>query len=270
MHNNILQNQWQYYKAIVSYDGTHYYGWQSQSNKKTIQDTIERALEKIFRYKQKIIGASRTDAGVHAWGQVFTFYAPHIIELNKLQSIINNTLPENIIILELTKISTDFHPRFLAKKKVYQYLISQYKTPPSINFFIYHEPSPFSIDFLSQCLQIFIGTHDFRSFASEPKEKNTIKTIYDIKISKSNNIIIITFIGRGFLRYMIKRLVGAALYAAKKNRFSLLKDIFNQRNSFNNLPVMPSKGLLLKNVIYDETEIINYENAFLMPFINVN
>lgn len=269
MNKSIIEkSNWQLWKATISYQGTYYDGWQSQPNKRGIQDIIEAVLYKIFRQRQRITGASRTDAGVHAFGQVFTFYAPSIIPAPKLQEMINGSLPDTLLIRELVPVPESFHPRFMAKKKIYQYIISPYKTIPSINFFIHHEKKDFDPFLLKEALLIFIGKHDFRSFAFESKEKNTIRTIYDIDIKEYNNLYIITIVGNGFLRYMIRRLLGGALYASQKKDIGYLKDIFKKKNSSNHLTVMPSKGLMLKNIIYDENEPINYQNPFLIPFIN--
>lgn len=259
---------WQLWKATISYQGTYYEGWQSQPNKRGIQDIIEKTLYKIFKQNQRIIGASRTDSGVHAFGQVFTFYAPPIIPAFKLQEMINGSLPDTLLIRELISAPNFFHPRFMAKKKIYQYIISSHKTIPSINFFIHHEKKEINISLFQEALSIFIGTHDFRSFALESKEKNTIRTIYNIDFKQYNDLCIITIVGNGFLRYMIRRLIGGALYASQKNDINHLKNVFQEQNPSNHLIVMPSKGLMLKNIIYDENEPINYENPFLMPFIN--
>lgn len=114
---NSIPKELAYYKAIVSYQGTYFYGWQSQKNNITVQDSIESTLYRIFNFHQRIIGASRTDAGVHAHGQVFTFQAPLAINQTKLLELINNFLPHTIMIQSIEAISNDFHPRFHAKKK---------------------------------------------------------------------------------------------------------------------------------------------------------
>jgi tRNA pseudouridine38-40 synthase len=264
---NSIQEKLTYYKAIVSYQGTHFHGWQSQTNLLTVQDSIESTLYKLFNFKQRIIGASRTDSGVHAYGQVISFYAPSIILKDKLFHLINNNLPETIFMHTLEVASNHFHPRFDAKKKIYQYLISQNKLSPAINFFILHYQKKFDITILQECFNIFIGTHDFRSFCTAEDEKNTIRTIYSIDIDLINGIYIINIIGNGFLRYMIRRLLGAALYAATKKIDPLyIKTILLSTNKNNNLMTLPAKGLLLKNIIYNEDEIINTENPFLTNF----
>jgi tRNA pseudouridine38-40 synthase len=264
---NSIQKKLTYYKAIVSYQGTYFYGWQSQKDKPTIQDTIESALYKLFNFKQRIIGASRTDAGVHANGQVFSFYAPSVIDKEKLHNLVNNNLPETIMIYNLEIATDDFHPRFNSKKKTYQYLISKEKQSPAISFFILHYQKDFDINKMIDCCSLFIGTHDFRSFCNAEKEKNTVRTIYDINIENINNIYIINITGNGFLRYMIRRLLGAALHTATKGRDIFnLKKILLSADSKNNLITLPAKGLLLKNIIYNEDQNIDMQNPFLANF----
>ena len=267
---NSIQKNLIYYKAIVSYQGTYFNGWQSQKDNKSIQDSIELTLYKIFNFHQRIIGASRTDAGVHAYGQVFSFYAPAMIHKEKLHHLINNCLPDTIKINTIEVVENDFHPRFHAKKKIYQYLISQQKLSPSINFFILHYENYFDIEILKNCCSLFLGTHNFKGFSTIKKNeiKNTIKTIYDINISITNDIYIITIIGSGFLRYMIRRLIGAALYISSgKSNIHYIENILKEtNNNNNNLMTLPAKGLLLKNIIYNDDQEINIENPFLRNF----
>ncbi len=266
--NYIVQEKLIYYKATVSYQGTYFYGWQSQKENITVQDCIEKTLYKIFKFHQRIIGASRTDSGVHAFGQVFSFYAPKEINQEKLLSVINNSLPDTIYINNIEIAEINFHPRFDAKKKVYQYLISTKKLSPAINFFILHYQKNFDIEILEKCCKIFIGTHDFKSFCATEKEKNTIRTIYNIDITLNNDIYIITIIGNGFLRYMIRRIIGAAIYTAtKKSGIDNIENLLYGNNTTNNnIKTLPAKGLLLNNIIYNENIIEKIENPFLQNF----
>jgi tRNA pseudouridine38-40 synthase len=265
--NKNIKEKLTYYKAIVSYQGTYFHGWQSQKDNTTIQDTIELVLNKLFNFKQRIIGASRTDAGVHASGQVFSFYAPSVINVEKLFHLINNNLPDSIMINKIEVAEDNFHPRFHAKKKIYQYLISNKKLSPSINFFILHYKKEFDIEIFHKCSHLFLGTHDFRSFCTTEKDKNTIRTIYDINIELINNIYIVNIIGNGFLRYMIRRLLGAILYiATKKKDINYIKTILLATNANNKLITLPAKGLLLKSILYNEDDHIDMKNPFLENF----
>jgi tRNA pseudouridine38-40 synthase len=259
----IIPNNWIYYKATVSYQGTNFQGWQSQKHQNTIQDCIESILYKIFKFKQKIIGASRTDSGVHAYGQVFCFHAPSI-KIEQLNLIFNNSLPDFILIRNIIEIEKSFHPRFLAKKKVYQYLITNNKLLPHLNAFILTYKKIIDIKKLNECLNLFIGTHDFKSFSKYDYEKNSIRTIYEFNIDKKNEIYIISIVGNGFLRYMIRKLLGAAIsYATKTIKLDYINDIFKSKNSNNTIIMLPAKGLMLKNILYKENEIINFSNPFL-------
>lgn len=260
-----FKNNFLLYKAIVSYQGTYFHGWQSQLHKNTVQDHIEGVLYTLFKYKQKIIGASRTDSGVHAYGQVFTFQAPKEIERAKLISLLNNNLADTVFLRSIEEVETTFHPRYLSTAKVYQYLFSLEKTLPNKNFFVFHHQKVFDRDkflILSRC---FIGTHDFRLFSFVDQDcSDTIRTIYDIHLDEKEDVFVITIVGNGFLRYMIRKILGFIfLYLEKSNSSLLIRDIFDKKSISNQIPVFPAKGLLLKDIHYKENFIIDYKNPFI-------
>lgn len=258
--NNNFDN-WIPYKCIVEYNGYNYFGWQKQQNNITIQEKIENVLEKIFKKKQNIQGASRTDAGVHAYGQVFKFFAPFKYNLEHIQKIINGSLPNDIHIKEINFCESNFSPRFDAKKKLYNYFISNTKNNIFQNPYMLYHPKKFDIELFKKALSLFVGTHDLISFATLEKDLegiNTIKTIYkcDLEILK-NNIIRVSIVGNNFLKYMIRRIVGAALQVAY-NKISIeeLKNaIYNQEKLKFVYKVSPN-GLILTQITYTDNAIL--------------
>lgn len=262
------EKNWISYRAVVSYQGTYFDGWQSQPHKKTIQDTIESALYKLFSCKQKIIGASRTDAGVHAFGQVFTFLAPIQISEEKLINLLNNNLIDTIYIRKIEKTSENFHPRFQAKKKIYQYCISEKKMSPEKSFFIYCSGCELDINSFQQLSNLFIGTYNFKFFSKIEKKStiiNTFRTIYAIDISLLNNVYIITIVGNGFLRYMIRKVLGFILHESKKKQLTEndIKKMLQGEINLPQSPLLPAKGLLLKDILYSDQEIISFDYPYL-------
>lgn len=208
------------YKCIVSYEGTRYNGWQKQGNTtNTIQAKIEEILSKYIEEEIEIIGSGRTDAGVHAFGQVFHFHSNKNILLNQSKEIflknINQYLPKDIRILSIDECSERFHSRLNATYKTYQYRIdcSTYG-----NIFLrnttHHIPSDLNINSIKKGAEYLLGTHDFKSFCSNKHmKKSSIRTIYDIQIEKdsSNNLLLFTFTGNGFLYNMVRILSGTLI-----------------------------------------------------------
>jgi tRNA pseudouridine38-40 synthase len=253
----IIPPDWITYIAKISYTGTHFQGWQSQKNQHTIQDSIEKALSHIFKKEQRIIGASRTDSGVHALGQVCIFKAPRL-DTSRLQNIINNILPDDIFLYSVKENIFNIHPRFDAIKKIYEYKFSYNKQRPDIARYVHHEKKYIiSKNDFSQYSNLFIGTHDFRSFCSEEKDKNTVRQIFDISLDFKDDIYCVTFIGNGFLRYMIRRLLGAIIECNAEKKLETLQKIFLKKDNKNNLYSMPAKGLILKDIIYSNIKIEN-------------
>ena len=208
-------------KLTIEYDGTNYNGWQSQKNGTAIQDRIEDAIYKITNEKTKIFGAGRTDAGVHAFGQVANFFTESLIPAEKFPFALNAILPKDIVITKTEEVDYSFHARFSAKEKRYEYLIFNSVYPSAIfNNKVWHVFYELDMDSMKQAASFFIGTHDFTSFAaSDPKDKkrtnititpfnNNIRTINELNITKVNNIIKVSVKADGFLYKMVRIIVG--------------------------------------------------------------
>ena len=204
--------------ASVAYKGTHYYGWQKQPNVITVQEVIEDRLSQYFNRPITIYGAGRTDAGVHAYGQKFHFdIDADMIDLDRLLYSINKMLPEDIRIDDFIDVDDDFHSRFSAKAKYYSYAILPYAKDPFLYETTYCYPHPIDAKELQEILTHFIGKHNFKNFTSkEEDEDNFVREIFSIDVKENNEVIYIFFKGSGFMRYMIRFIVGTALDVLNK------------------------------------------------------
>lgn len=239
---------------MVAYDGTGYAGWQRQQKDQTVAGTLEHVFHKVFGHEIKLLAASRTDAGVHARGQVAAFDTALDIDPNRMLGAWNGQLPAGITIRSIERCADSFNPRYHVAQKTYQY-----------NFFLEH-PLPFyqrygwyvyrAVDLgkLHACLQVFVGTHDFSSFATIDGTKNPIRTIHEITLSFDENTRMhtITIKGPSFLRFMIRRIVGACIDTASRTGGtpSYLAEILAQKDPRQRLFCAPSQGLILDSIQY--------------------
>ncbi len=251
----------QRYKLTVAYDGTDYAGWQWQDNSPTIERALRQAVSKAFKYTHQnfyLVGASRTDAGVHAKGQVVRLCIPINVPPTKLLSILNNALPSDIIITEAQNADEHFHPQHAVISKKYTYTIFTRRPLPHLQrhgWFFYY---PFDYEIVRKALTLYIGTYDFRMFCKENLEKNTTKTITSASIDhcRETGTYTITIEGPSFLRYMIRRIVGAVSYCAAKKNVTL-EDIslaLKNKKTLPLIPCAPAKGLCLEKITYGPSE----------------
>jgi len=242
-----------HHKLIVAYDGTNYHGWQIQPDKVTIAGILEQRFLSVFKKHIKIIGASRTDAGVHALGQVASFTLPEPIAPKALHFAWNNALPSDILIRSLDLVSDTFHPQRGVVEKTYYYHFFEHRPLPFLAHYGYHAGK---VDFkkLEAGLALFVGTHDFRSFCTGYEAESTVRTIHAIKVTsfKKYGIHRISVTGPGFLRYMIRRIVGACLDVAAHKSIPLdaLSTALEERNPHQHLYVAPPHGLMLYRIVY--------------------
>ena len=244
-----------YYKLVISYDGTGYQGWQEQKHSSlTIAGTLKNSFVSVFKKDISIVAASRTDAGVHAKFQVARIRTTLNIATKQLLSVWNRSLPGDILIKSLKKTSTDFHPQRNVKQKTYVYKIFLKRPEPFISRYGYFFDYPLDIKKLKEALQIFVGKHDFRSFCTGYEMGSTTRKIDSIVLrqNKKENSIQIIIKGESFLRYMIRRIVGACLEAASRKNLSIeyLQKALKEKNPKQTLPNAPSKGLTLSKIEY--------------------
>ena len=239
--------------AIVEYDGTSYAGWQYQLNQISVQETIERAISQIRNQPTKIYGSGRTDAGVHAYGQTFHFDIEVPRDLENFRHSINCVLPNDIHVKSLTYVKDDFHARLSAVEKTYEYVINLHE-PSAFNYkYETLVDEPLDIEEMEKAAKIFVGTHCFQNFTTkEEDEDNFVRTISKIEFIKENNQLIIRFTGDGFMRYMIRLLVGALIQVGRHK--ITVEHLQNVLNSSTRLPVSykaEAKGLYLVEVKYN-------------------
>lgn len=244
------------YKLLISYEGTHYCGWQIQPNGVSIQSLIEKALSTALREPTTLVGASRTDSGVHALGQIAHFRTEVPLDTQKLRQSLNGLLPSDIRVMGVEKAQSTFHARYHAKAKIYHYFLH---TAPSHNPFQRHYRTyiGYRMDptLLKAALACFVGTHDFTTFANEASQgsaaKNPIRTIYRIELFEESEGWRVEFEGNGFLYKMIRNLMGTALAAAcGKIEIEDIPKLLAARDRRQAFQTAPAQGLFLVQVIY--------------------
>lgn len=240
------------YLAIVSYWGSNYVGWQAQKNQKGVENIIEKILSRVLNAEINIIGAGRTDKGVHAYAQTFHFdVAEPIKNISHFIYAINRLLPVDIHIQSLKKVPDTFHARFSVYKKEYVYKIYTGNLIPfyyQTHMIVY---LPINIAALRKAAKVFVGEHNFQNLTSkEIDEKGFVRFIDSIKINKQGNEIIITLLGNGFMRYMVRDIVGEMLEVATgRKKIADLNKLFSQTRKITNHKA-PAEGLYLKRVLY--------------------
>ncbi|MFA6645250.1 MAG: tRNA pseudouridine(38-40) synthase TruA [Bacilli bacterium] len=241
------------YLATVKYNGTHYLGWQRQPNVDTIQGAIETVLSKLLDNETSIFGSGRTDAGVHALGQTFHFDVEKEIEdREKFRYAMNRLLNRDIHIIEIKRVTDDFHARLSAKYKVYQYIINVGEDDPFNVDFKHFFPRDLDIDEMRKAAKLFYGKHDFRNYTSKEEDENQfVREIVGIHISNPENHIVVDIAATGFMRYMVRMIVGT-LIEIGMHRFTTeeaAKLLDNPERSYVNYKAPPN-GLYLVKVEY--------------------
>jgi tRNA pseudouridine38-40 synthase len=245
------------YKLTIAYDGSDYYGWQAQPHKPSIAHALNHAFKTVFKAEIRVLGASRTDAGVHAMGQVARIKTDLAITPEKLKWAWNNALPSDITIRSIELVDDAFNPFCDVSQKIYYYHFFVERPLPFIQRYGYYYPYKLDFDLLHHALQFFVGTHDFCSFkSSEDTRTGTVRTIDAINLEylPRYKMYRITVKGQKFLRHMIRRIVGASLSVASKQGHSLqfLQDVMNACDPQHTLPNAPAKGLMLHKIIYKQ------------------
>ncbi|MFC2161056.1 tRNA pseudouridine(38-40) synthase TruA [Acidobacteriota bacterium] len=241
----------QNYHILISYDGTDYFGWQRQPQKKTIQGLIENALAKISSSSISVMGSGRTDAGVHALAQSAHFKANLSLDDKELLRAINGNLPKDIRITSLQKAAADFHARKSAKSKTYQYRIVQSSSiSPFLLRYTLHWPSSLDVKKMKDAAALFVRKGDFTPFSSN-RLLNPIRTITHSEILSKNDDLIYTVEANGFLRYMVRSIVGTLLEVGKRKISpQTIEDLFNDKKRTLSSPTAPPQGLCLIKVVY--------------------
>lgn len=241
------------YVAVVKYNGANYFGWQKQVDAPTLQHEIEKRLSAIFNKEIIIHASGRTDAKVHAYGQVFHFDAP-LFPLRKLKYALNRMLPNDIEILKLHKADENFHARFNATSKIYEYVIALKAKDPFMEETVLFYPFPFDLALFNEGAKLFIGTHSFQNFTSKSEdEDNFVRTISEFNATKRGSIIKVTIKGSGFMRGQIRVMIGTLIALLEgKIDLNFIKYNLNAKERFIVNYKVSGSGLYLKKVFYSE------------------
>ena len=197
-------------KLVVAYDGTAYHGWQIQPGARTIEGELNRTLSELLQEEIQVIGASRTDSGVHAMGQVVNFFTDGTIPLDRLPRAVNSILPPDIVVLDAAEADRNFSARHSAKSKIYIYRILQgYIPDPFERNYSWNIHKELDTESMKECLRMIEGTHDFSAFrAAGGPPVSPVRTIYEASLEKKGRIVELKFFANGFLYHMVRNLVG--------------------------------------------------------------
>ena len=235
----------------VAYDGTNYHGWQIQPNTLTIEQVLDNAINKVTGEKVHVIGASRTDAGVHAKGNVAVFDTQARMPAEKISYALNTRLPEDIRIQDSCEVPSDFHPRFQKTTKTYEYRILNRRFPDPtrrLNSFFYYYP--LDVVKMQEASLYLVGEHDFKSFCTEkPEVTNTVRTIYSLNVIKEGDMIIIRVTGNGFLYNMV-RIISGTLIEIGYGQYppERMQKILDAKDRSAAGPTAPAQGLTLMGI----------------------
>lgn len=242
-------------KMVVAYDGTNYCGWQVQPNGITIEEVLNRSLSNLLGEKIEVMGASRTDSGVHSLGNVAVFDTNTRMPADKIAFALNQRLPEDIVVQGSCEVPSDWHPRYQESTKTYEYRILNrtFRMPTRrLDTYFYHYP--LDVEQMSEAASYLVGTHDFASFcAANAQVKSTVRTIYSCTAQKENDIITIRVTGNGFLYNMVRIIAGTLIeVGAGKRRPEEIKDILAAENRDAAGPTAPAQGLTMMGIEYEQ------------------
>ena len=232
----------------VAYDGTNYHGWQLQPNVVTIESVLNEALSSLFKENIKVIGASRTDTGVHALGNIAVFDTNARMPADKVSYALNQRLPEDIRIQASVEVPLDFHPRHQNSKKTYEYRILNSEFPmPVYRLYAHFTYASMDIEQMQRAADYLKGEHDFKSFCSaNTVAETTVRTIYDISVEKSGDMVSIRVTGSGFLYNMVRIIAGTLMEVGRGNITpEKMPDILNALDRTKAGPTAPACVLTL-------------------------
>lgn len=240
-------------RLIVAYDGTNYHGWQIQKNAITVEEILQQALCDLLQEPIELVGASRTDAGVHARGNVAVFDTHTRIPAEKIAIAVNQRLPEDIRVMQSEEVEEQFHPRYAESEKTYEYHISnvpiQLPTRRLYSYFVY---LPLDVEKMQEAAKLFVGEHDFAGFCSAKSQvQTTVRTIYDCQVEKEGDEICIRVRGNGFLYNMVRIIAGTLVEVGlgRRERSTVSRAIEKADRSLAG-PTAPPEGLTLIKIEY--------------------
>ncbi|MBR4669173.1 MAG: tRNA pseudouridine(38-40) synthase TruA [Butyrivibrio sp.] len=247
----------------VSYDGTSYSGWALQkSTHNTIEEMLNRAISGLTGETVEVIGASRTDSGVHAYGNIAVFDTASTIPGDRFSFCLNHILPKDIRVVASAEVALDFHPRHCNTEKTYEYRILNTKMPvPTKRFYTYHFSMPLDEQLMQEAAQYLVGEHDFTSFCNvESTALSHVRTIKDIEVFRHGDEVIIRVTGNGFLYNMVRIIAGTLIMVGRgKNKPIDVKEMLEKKDRKAAGPTAPPEGLFL--IKYEFLDGVPYVNA---------
>lgn len=230
-------------------------GWQKQPNKLNIQGEIEQAIKSVTGKEVELIGSGRTDSGVHAFAQVANFKIDTDFPLEKMAIAINSKLKKSIRIKKVEEVDEEFHSRYHCHKKTYMYIIDNSEQGTAIyRNLTYHVPQKLDVEAMQKAANYLLGEHDFSSFKSSgTSSKSSVRTIYEAKVIKEQDRVIIELTGNGFLYNMVRIISGTLVEIGKGEKTpDDMKEILNAKDRKKAGKTLPPSGLFLANVSYDD------------------
>lgn len=235
-------------RLTVAYDGTHYHGWQIQNNGITIESELNRVLYELLQEPVHVMGASRTDAGVHALCNVAVFDTVSRMPAEKFSYALNQRLPEDIRIQKSEEVAPDWHPRYCASRKTYEYRIYRGEFPmPVRRLYSYFTYRPLDVERMRQAAVFLEGEHDFQSFCQAGAQvESSVRTVYSIQIEEQGPELVIRVCGNGFLYNMVRIIAGTLMEVGQGRREpESMGEILKVRNRSAAGPTAPACGLTL-------------------------
>ncbi len=235
-------------RLIVAYDGTNYHGWQVQKNGITIESELNRCLSELLQEPVEVIGASRTDAGVHALGNVAVFDTQSRMPAEKISYALNQRLPEDIRIQKSEEVAPDWHPRFCDSRKTYEYRIYRGEFPmPVKRLYALFTYRSLDVTKMQEAAQYFVGEHDFKSFCQvHAQVDSTVRTVYEMKVYEEGTDVVIRVTGGGFLYNMVRIMAGTLLEVGQGKRVpEEIAEIIEAKDREAAGPTAPAHGLTL-------------------------
>lgn len=237
----------------VAYDGTDFHGWQVQPNMRTVEGEINRALQEITGENIEVIGASRTDTGVHSKGNVAVFDTESTIPADRFMYAINTKLPEDVSVIESKEVAEDFHPRKCDSVKTYEYRIYESKiNDPLKRRNSYRCQFDLDVDKMNQAARYLIGEHDFKSFCSvHTQAETTVRTVYDVKVYREDRDVVIQVKGAGFLYNMVRIIAGSLMEVGSgKYPETHIKEVLESTDRTVAGPTAEPQGLTMAGIVF--------------------
>jgi tRNA pseudouridine38-40 synthase len=249
-------------RITIAYDGTDFHGWQYQPGLETIQGILEKIISELEGQHVPVAGSGRTDAGVHALAQVAAFTIENPLPVGNLRRAVNRLLPPTIRILECSETHAEFHPRFDAIAKTYRYRLYRAETCSPFDWhYLHHHPYPLNEEWMIRGAKVFEGSHDFRVFSAKDDrhpDRSKVRTVYSSELVREGDSLVYTVRGRGFLKYMVRNLVGTLIEMGRGN-------LPHTKIPYKSGATVPPKGLTMVSVEYPEPPVAGATHATLNP-----